>query len=60
MKVVTVTKKWNKDFQLKKIYKWNNADLKISLYVCIDIKVLPWKFRIFNPKNSRAICPWSL
>ena len=36
------------------------ADLKISLYVCIHVKTIPWKFRILNPKNSRVIYPWSL
>ena len=31
--------------------KYTNADLTISLYVCIRIKIIPWKFRILNPKN---------
>ena len=35
----------------------NNADLKISLYVCVHIKTIPWKFRILNPENSRVVCP---
>ena len=34
-----------------------NADLKISLFVLIHIKVIPWKFWILNPKNSRVIRP---
>ena len=36
------------------------ADLKISLYVCVHIKTIPWKFRIHIPKNSWVICPWNL
>ena len=28
-----------------------NADLKISLYVCVHLKGIPRKFRISNPKN---------
>ena len=40
----------------QKFYTYTNADLKISLYVCVHIKKLPWKFRILNPKNSRVIC----
>ena len=34
--------------------------MKISLYVRMHIKIVPWKFRILNPKNSRVIYPWSL
>ena len=34
-----------------------SADLKICLKVCVHMKIIPWKFRIFNPKNSRVICP---
>ena len=34
-----------------------NADLKISLYIQIHIKIIPWKFRILNRKNSRVIHP---
>ena len=33
------------------------ADLKISPYIQIHIKVIPWKFRILNHKNSRVIHP---
>ena len=33
------------------------ADLKISLYVGVHIKTIPWKFRILNPKDSRVIYP---
>ena len=32
-----------------------NEDLKISLY--IHVKTIPWKFRIFNRKNSGVIHP---
>ena len=31
---------------------YTNADLKISVYVYVHIKTIPWKFRILNPKNS--------
>ena len=40
--------------------RYTNADLKISLYVCVHIKRIPWKFRILNPQESRVICLWSL
>ena len=33
-------------------------ELKISLYVCVNIKTIPWKFCILNTKNFRVICPW--
>ena len=41
-------------------YRYSNVDLKISLYVYVHTKIIPWKFCIFNPKYSRVICPWSL
>ena len=28
--------------------------MKITLYVCVDIKTIPWKFRILNPKKFRV------
>ena len=28
--------------------------MRISLFVSVNIKITPWKFRILNPKNSRA------
>ena len=28
---------------------YTNEDLKISLYVCVHIKTIPWKCRIVNP-----------
>ena len=38
--------------------RFTHANLKISLYVLlIYIKMLPWKFHILNPKNSRIIHP---
>ena len=37
--------------------KVHNENLPIFL---VHIKVLPWKFRILNPKNSRVIDPSSL
>ena len=36
-----------------------HANFNISLYVLIYIKMLPWKFRILNPKNRRVIHPYS-
>ena len=37
------------------ILMYTNADLKISLYVCVHIKTIQWKFCMFNPKNSWVI-----
>ena len=37
--------------------RYNNADMKISLYVLVHIEILPSKFRILNSKNSRVIYP---
>ena len=34
-----------------------NADLKISIFVPIDVKIIPWKFCILNPKNFGVIVP---
>ena len=34
--------------------------MKISLYVLVHVKIIPWKFRILNHKNSRVICRWIL
>ena len=36
------------------------ADLKISLYVCVHMKTILWKFRFLNVENSRVICPWNV
>ena len=33
-------------------YRYINADLKISLYVCVHVKIMLSKFRILNPNNS--------
>ena len=35
--------------------RYTNADLKISLYICVQIKITTRKFRILNPKNYRII-----
>ena len=43
-----------------RIWRFANADLKISVYVCVHIKTISWKFWILNPKNYRLTCPWSL
>ena len=37
--------------------KYTNADLKISLFALIHIKIISWKFRILNPKNSPVVFP---
>ena len=29
---------------------YTNADLEISLYVCVNVKIIPWKFHILNPR----------
>ena len=34
-----------------------NADLKISLYVHVRMKIIPQKFYVLNPSNSRFIYP---
>ena len=34
---------------------YTNADLKIFLFVSVHKNIVPWKFRILNPKNSRVI-----
>ena len=35
--------------------RYTNADLKLSSYVRVPMKIIPWKFRILNRKNSRVI-----
>ena len=37
--------------------RYTNADLKMSLYVRVHIKMIPWKIRILNPRNSRVMYP---
>ena len=32
-----------------------NADFKISLYVRVNLKMIPWKNRILNPYNARVV-----
>ena len=44
------------DYDFLQIKRYTNADLKISLYVCVNIKAIPSKFRIPNPKNYRVFC----
>ena len=48
-----------------KIAIWNspaitNADLKISVYVWVHIKIIPWKFCVLTPKIFPVIYLWSL
>ena len=38
-------------------WSYSSADLKISLFVLIHIKAIPWKFCIITPKNSGVIFP---
>ena len=38
---------------------YTNADLKISLFACVNIKIIPWKLCVHNLMNFRVICPWS-
>ena len=38
-------------------WRYTNADLKISLYVLMLIKRIPWKFCILNAMNSQGIHP---
>ena len=51
---------WKQILRKKGVYRYNNADLKILLFVRVHIKRVTWKFRILNPRNSRVIYPWSL
>ena len=41
-------------------YRYTNADLKISLNVCFHVKLIPWEFRILDPRNSGIIYLQSL
>ena len=38
--------------------KYTNADLKISLYVRIHLKIIPWKFHILDKSRFiyREVC----
>ena len=42
------------------ILKCANADLRISLYACVHIKAIPWKFRFLNPRSPWVVGLWSL
>ena len=53
MKAVKETKNI---YEGRKHLKVHYADLKISLYVCVHVKTIPWQFRILNPKSSPVIC----
>ena len=46
--------------KLDLLKRYTNADLKISLYVCVRIKGIPCKFCVLNPKSFRIIYPLSL
>ena len=41
----------------KHFQRYTNADLKISLYVLIHIKIISWNFFFPDPKNSWVIHP---
>ena len=43
-----------------RVYRYFNADLKMSPYVRVHIKILSRKFRILNARDSRVIYPHSL
>ena len=39
---------------------YTNAYLKVSLYIRIHLKIIPWNSRILNPNKSRVMYPLSL
>ena len=43
-------------------HDWENyLGLYLPLeHVCVQIKTIPWKLYILNPKNYRVFCPLSL
>ena len=54
---------WKKPWAAKTKSVWMsliNADLKISLYVRVQIKIMSWKVHNFNAKDYRVIYPLSL
>ena len=56
----TAITKWILDIEIKDqtVYlKVTDANLKLSLHVCVHIKIMPWKFRILNSMNSRHFYP---
>ena len=40
-----------------KTQRYTNADLKISSYIGVHKKMIPWECHILNPKNSGVIYP---
>ena len=40
-----------------KASRYTNADLKISLYDRVHMKIIHWKCGILNPKNFHTISP---
>ena len=57
MKLKKELNRWRKKFTKTFTLKYTNVDLKISLYVLIHTKIIPWKFHILNFKNSWAVLP---
>ena len=37
------------------LLRYTNLDSKISLYVCVHVKTMPWEICILNPKNPRKV-----
>ena len=52
--------RFQSSFSRKLSKTYTKGDLKISLYVRVHSKTIPWKFCFLNPKNSRVYYPWSL
>ena len=50
---IATGKFWNLNPHLQ----YTNTDFKISLYVRIHVKILPWKFCIFNSKGFLSYSP---
>ena len=48
---------WKQISIIGKQLKGTLMHLKISLYVRIHVKIVPWKFCILIPKNSRVLYP---
>ena len=56
LRIFTGKRKFTDKFPLKV----HNADLKISFYVLIYIKIMPWKFCILYPRNWWVIHLYNL